>query len=240
MAKSVTVLQHFAPETLGIIEPALMRAGLCYSYIRPFAGQSVPTVMGDAAGLVVLGGPMGVYEQAAHPYLRAELQLIECALREKKPILGVCLGSQLLAKALGADVRPSGRKEIGWHDITLDPTTREDALFTGLPARFCGFHWHGDVFDLPGGAVHLASSAFTPIQAFRYGPNAYGLLFHMEVTNAIMTGMLGAFAGELVEAGLSTENITHQAAANLRSLQALGEEVFDRWVALLGPQAVGD
>jgi GMP synthase (glutamine-hydrolysing) len=207
MAKIVAVLQHAAAETLGIIEPALSRAGLRHTYVRPFMGQLVPTALRDTAGLVVLGGPMGVYEQDSHRHLGAELQLIECALAEQKPILGVCLGSQLLAKALAADVRPSRRKEIGWHDIALDPAAHDDALFTGLPARFIGFHWHGDVFDLPEGAVRLASSALTPIQAFRHGPSAYGLLFHMEITTTIMTGMVEAFADELVSAGESTENI---------------------------------
>jgi GMP synthase (glutamine-hydrolysing) len=233
MAKSVVVLQHSAPEGLGIIEPALERAGFGHCYIRTFAGQAVPAELGAAAGLVVLGGPMGVYEQQQHPHLGAELQLIQSALAKGKPILGVCLGSQLLAHALGSAVRPSGRKEIGWHNVTLAPAAHDDPLFRGLPGTFAGFHWHGDVFDLPAGAVHLASSAWTPNQAFRFGQNAYGLLFHMEVTSAAMTGMLQTFAGDVVEAGESADDITRKAAVNLANLQALGAMLFDRWTALL-------
>jgi GMP synthase (glutamine-hydrolysing) len=134
---------------------------------------------------------------------------------------------------LGGAVRPSGRKEIGWHDITLAPAADDDALFRGLPGTFAGFHWHGDVFDLPAGAMRLASSAWTLNQAFRYGANAYGLLFHMEVTSAAMTGMLQAFAGDVVEAGEAADDITRKAAVNLPNLQALGATLFDRWTALL-------
>jgi GMP synthase (glutamine-hydrolysing) len=181
----------------------------------------------------VLGGPMGVYEQQAYPFLRAEMQLIEQALREQKPILGICLGSQLLASVLGAEVRRSGYQEIGWHEITLDPGASSDPLFSDLPAKFSGFHWHGDVFDLPPGAQGLASSALTPLQAFRHGHSAYGLLFHLEITEAIMTGMIQAFADEMTAAGQTAAQIVQAATTNSPALRAVGGQVFTRWAALV-------
>jgi GMP synthase (glutamine-hydrolysing) len=129
--------------------------------------------MGDAAGLIVMGGPMGVYEEARFPFLRRERNLIERALADRVPVLGICLGSQLLASALGAPVRKGLRKEIGWHPVYLEDAAGDDPLFRETPVEFDAFHWHGDVFDLPTGAVRLAHSSLTEYQAFRYGENAY-------------------------------------------------------------------
>ncbi|MBI4308419.1 MAG: type 1 glutamine amidotransferase, partial [Chloroflexi bacterium] len=116
---TVLVLQHAAPETLGAIADALKAAGLAFRYVRTFAGEPVPQDLGDAAGLVAMGGPQSVYEQDRFPYLRDELRLIERALKAGRPILGICLGSQLLAAALGAPVTRGKQKEIGWHRVAL-------------------------------------------------------------------------------------------------------------------------
>lgn len=233
---TVLVLQHIAPETLGIIEPALDGAGLSHTYVRPFLGEPVPADPGDAAGLIVMGGPMGVYEQDRHPHLTDELRLIESAIAAGKPVLGVCLGSQLVAHALGANVRPSGRKEIGWHELTLAPAAGSDPLFAGLPSRTNVFHWHGDIFDLPSGATRLAASAMTETQVFRHGLNVYGLLCHMEVTETIVRGMSAAFTDELAAEGLSGSAIVEESRTRLPGLQPVGGTVFERWAALAVPR----
>jgi GMP synthase (glutamine-hydrolysing) len=231
--KHVSILQHHECETPGLIAEALQRAGIGHRYIRSFQGDSVPHTMGDAAGLVIMGGPQSVYEQAKFPYLRDEMRLIEDALKHNKPILAVCLGSQLLATALGANVFPGRKKEIGWHRVTLADFTVSDPLFNGTPKSFTAFHWHGDIFDLPHGATSLASSALTARQAFRYAKNAYGLLFHLEMTPPQILKMVETFSNELQAVGLNGTAIKLSAHTHLPALQKIGQQVFARWVTSL-------
>jgi GMP synthase (glutamine-hydrolysing) len=230
MAK-IWVLQHHPVETLGTIAEALASAALAWQYVRPFTGQPVPSDMKGAGGLVVMGGPMGVYEQDRYPFLREEMRLIEAAVKERKPVLGVCLGSQLLAAALGAKVAKSPGKEIGWRPVRLGAAARDDRLFRGVPQSFVALHWHGDVFELPSGAVALASSDKTDCQAFQYGDKAYGLLFHIETTPEIVAGMVRAFAAELDEAAVDGEKITADADRYLPGLESIAATVFSRWAA---------
>lgn len=220
---TVLVLQHHPAETLGTIAHAL--TGAQVRTVRAFAGDPVPREMGDADALVVMGGPQSVYEQDRFPYLRDELRLIEDALRRERPLLGVCLGSQLLAAALGAEVQPGKQKEIGWLPVTL----RDDPLWGDAPREFTALHWHGDIFSLPAGATALASSALTPQQAYRYGRNAYGLLFHLEVTEAQIAEMVMEFADELRGAGVDARSILTGTAKHLPALQTIGAGVFRRW-----------
>lgn len=234
---SVCVLQHGEGETLGTISNAFLSRGIAPNYVRTFQGQPVPKDMGDAAGLIVLGGPMGVYEQESYPFLTHEMHLIEKALYERKPVLGICLGSQLLAAALGANVKRGKREEIGWHYTKLAAAALLDRLLKDLPRSFMAFHWHGDIFELPKGAVSLASSEWTEHQAFRYGDNAYGFLFHMEVTEEIIRDMVITFQSEVKEAGVDGNGIIRNIVRYLPSLQQeIGELVLERWIGLLRPE----
>ena len=175
------VLQNTQPEDLGLAGQVFQSCGLEPTNVRTFAGEEVPRYMGDAAGLVVLGGPMGVYEHNHYPFLEAAMRLIDQALKEENPVLGVCLGSQLLAAVLGASVTHGPQKEIGWHPIELNVAASDDLLMADMERSFVGYHWYGDIFDLPEGATALASSAHTACQAFVHGLSAYGILFHMEM-----------------------------------------------------------
>ena len=231
---NVLVLQHAEPETPGIIAAALAEHGIDIHTIRTYAGDAVPDSLAPYAGLLVMGGPMGVYEQDIYPHLTAELRLITEAVRAEKPILGICLGSQLLAAALGAPVAPGPAKEIGWHPVTLASDAATDPLFTGLPATFTAFHWHGDAYPLPLGTVPLASSAITPCQAFRYGYNAYGLLFHLEVTAGMVRDMVTTFEDEVTAAGLDGAAILAGIPIHHPPLQQIGYTVFHRWAAMIG------
>ena len=228
IVSKVWVLQHTPVETLGTIARALDSRGVRYEYVQTFEGQRVPG-MGDASGLVVMGGPMGAYEQDRYPHLTAEIRLIEQALEARRPVLGVCLGSQLLAAALGAEVRPGGYKEIGWHPVGLAEAAGADPLWEQASPSFNAYHWHGDVFELPKGAVSLACSDLTEHQAYRYGESVYGLLFHLEVTEPIVKGMTREFADELREEGLSGEAIVEEAAIHLPVLRPLASAVFTNW-----------
>jgi GMP synthase (glutamine-hydrolysing) len=231
--RTVLVLQHARCETLGTIADALEPTGISPQFVRTFEGQPVPLEMGEAAGLIVMGGPMGVYEQARYPFLQDELRLIERALRAQKPVLGVCLGSQLLAAALGSAVTKGKQKEIGWYPVRLADAARTDHLWNGVGDSFVAYHWHGDVFDLPAGGVSLASSSLTPCQAFRYANNAYGFLFHAEVTQKMIEDMVATFSEELREAGGSSEEIARGATAYLPGLRKISQVVFGRWASLL-------
>ena len=229
----IWVLQHTACETLGTIADALEAEALAWQYVRVFEGKNVPADIGDAGGLIVMGGPMGVYEQDRYPHLKDELRLIESALKAGKPILGVCLGSQLLAAALGAPVTRGARKEIGWYPVHLTQEASQDRLWSGAPREFMALHWHGDVFELPPGAVNLASSELTRNQAFRYDKYAYGLLFHLEMSEPMIEAMADAFGDELSAAGGEPARLAAESSVHCAKLEEIGITVFGQWARLV-------
>jgi GMP synthase (glutamine-hydrolysing) len=229
----VLVVQHVAAEPPSAVAAAVEKAGGEVKLVRVFDGEPVPADVGEHAGLVVMGGPMGVYEADRHPHLDAELRLIGSALARQVPTLGICLGSQLLAAALGAPVRPGPRKEIGWYPVSLEPAARDDHLFRDLPVSFRAMHWHGDIFDLPAGAASLARSELTAVQAFSFGGFAYGLLFHLEVTSRQLSDMTGAFADELQQAGVPPREILEGWFTHGMTLETLAAMVFGRWMDLV-------
>jgi GMP synthase (glutamine-hydrolysing) len=229
----VIVLQHAESENLGTIEDALKTGGVTFDYVRAFEGQPIPDAVGESSGLIIMGGPMGVYGTDRFPFLRREMKLMEAFLEAQRPIPGVCLGSQLLAAAIGATVRKGRKKEIGWFPVGLSPASGQDRLWSKQPSRFVAYHWHGDIFDLPKGAVPLASSEITPVQSFRFGDLAYGILFHLEVTERHISKMLNEFAGEIQRENLDPGGILKQAESLLPPLQQIGSKVFRRWVELV-------
>jgi GMP synthase (glutamine-hydrolysing) len=188
--KSIIVLRHTPTCPLGSVADVLAEAGLTYQYVDLFSEIPKRLPLADSSGLVVLGGPMSANDTLAHPFLRPELTWIQEAVDAQVPTLGVCLGAQLLAKALGEKVYPNRVKEIGWYEIEVLPPAAEDRLFAASGARETVFQWHGDTFDLPAGAVRLARSELCLNQAFRFGPLAYGLQFHVEMTPPLLTEWL--------------------------------------------------
>jgi GMP synthase (glutamine-hydrolysing) len=218
--RTVLVIQHVALEGPGLLEPAFDRAGLERRTVRTWKREVVPASASGHAAVVIMGGPMGVYEADRHPHLKDEIALAADALRAGVPILGVCLGAQILAAAAGARVFIGPGKEIGWRPIDLTPAGRADRLLGALPARPTVFHWHGDTFDLPPGATLLASSDLYPHQAFRVGPCAWGVQFHIEVSagmidrwvEAFSPGDIGAAGGGAAVARLRSEAAGHAAA----------------------------
>jgi GMP synthase (glutamine-hydrolysing) len=231
MAK-IYVLQHHPVENLGTIADALEGAALAWQYIRVNDGQPVPRDMKGAGGLIVMGGPMGVYQTDRYPWLRDEMALIEDSIKRSLPVLGICLGAQILAAALGGKVeRNANGKEIGWHRVRLEPAAKEDRLCRDLPETLTPFHWHGDIFELPAGAVSLASSEKTPCQAFRYGDKTYGFQFHFEVTSEAVAAMATAFAKELDREKIAPDQMTARAAEFVPTLEKIADTVFSRWAS---------
>src|SRR6185369_10287030 len=161
MLGRVVIVQHEPGEGAGTLAPLLPGARV----VRTFAGDPVPR---EADALVVLGGGMGAYEADRLPHLQEEIDLLRSCVERGRPVLGICLGSQLLARALGAEVARAPVKEIGFYRVRLTGEARTDALFAAAPPDFVAFHWHGDAFTLPEGAVPLASSTLTPMQAYRF------------------------------------------------------------------------
>jgi len=233
VSSHVLVVQHVAAEQPGLVALALEAKGLTLKFVRIFEGEAAPRELGDAAGLLVMGGPLGVGDADRIAHLRDEFRLIEQGLDRRCPVLGICLGSQLLAHVLGAKVTTASRREIGWHRVTLSQDGLIDPLFKGLESSFFALHWHGDVFELPAGATSLARSELTEHQAFRHGTSAYGLLFHMEVTGEIVDAMVEEFARELEGAGLTPGAILEGAREHLASLSERGRRVFAGWADLV-------
>jgi GMP synthase (glutamine-hydrolysing) len=228
--KRVLIVQHEPFEGPGTLRDAL--AGCELRLVRTFAGDAVPGDL-EEDGLVVLGGGMGVSEADRYPHLRDEMKLLRAAARRGRPVLGICLGSQLLAASLGGSVARAPRKEIGWFGVDLLPGARDDALFAGAPRAFTAFHWHGDAFTLPEGATPLAATALTPLQAFHCAPSAWGVQFHLETDEQVLDAMLRSGAGELGEAGADAGQIRASAAASLPRLRELALRIFRRWGDLL-------
>jgi GMP synthase-like glutamine amidotransferase len=233
--KPVLALRHVRHEGLGLLADILCERGLPYHTLD--LPEQAPREFrpGQWSGLVVLGGPMNVDDVAHYPYLADEVGWIREAVASRLPVLGICLGSQLLAKALDVRVYPNHVKEIGWYTVDWTAGAADDALFTGCAASPYVFQWHGDTFDLPEGAILLATSPRCRNQAFRFGPCAYGLQFHIEVTSAVIAEWLSepGNCGEL--AGLDyidPQTIVAETRRRLPAMTEIGRTVLGRWADL--------
>jgi GMP synthase-like glutamine amidotransferase len=233
--KPILVLQHVPHENMASLETHFERAGLAWQYVELFRQVPPRLDLAQAAGLVVLGGPMNVDEVDKFPFLAREVEWIRQAVAAGLPLLGICLGAQLLAKAMGARVYPNAVKEIGWYEIELQPAASDDLLFAGSAARQTVFQWHGDTFDLPPGAVHLALSRQCRQQAFRCGRAAWGLQFHIEMTPALVAAWLAEAENCRELAGLDyidPQAIAAETPQKMPAMQALGDRVLPRFVSL--------
>ena len=184
--RKLLVLQHVQSEPLGVLDPLLRSAGLRIRYVNFARDPSAQVDVSRYDGLVVLGGPMNVDQAQSYPHLLHEIEIIRLALERQTPMLGICLGAQLLAAALGAQVHPNPVREIGWYPLKLSPAASSDALFQHLSAAVPVFQWHAYTFTDPTDTIHLASSDSCANQAFRYRDFAYGLQFHLEVDAALI------------------------------------------------------
>src|SRR5262245_50196260 len=179
--KKLLVFQHVAREILGTFYPLLRRARFRIRHVNFERTPDASVEVRSYDGLIVLGGPMGVYEAERYPHLAQEIGWIAEAVQRGLPVLGICLGAQLTAAALGAAVRPATAPEVGWYPVELTEEGRRDPILSHFGPREHVFQWHGDTFGIPDGASWLAHAKHCPHQAFRYGDRVYGFQFHLEV-----------------------------------------------------------
>jgi GMP synthase (glutamine-hydrolysing) len=192
---NVLIIKHVDIEGPGLIEDCLRNERIPYLILN--LNDSIPLPKLDSlTHIVILGGPMNVYEEDRFPFLRDEDLFIKEAIQRGKTILGICLGAQLIAKALGAKVFKAPVKEIGWYDVSLTDEGFKDPLFSHLPSPFPVFQWHEDTFEIPKAGKLIATSNSIPHQAFRYGENAYGLQFHLEVTEEMICKWMKTYEEE--------------------------------------------
>lgn len=226
MAKTAVAIRHVHFEDLGTFEQTLTAAGYNIDYldIGLHELRTLDPLLPDL--LVMLGGPVGVYEAEAYPFLADEQRILEARLEMRRPTLGICLGAQQMAVALGAKVAPTGIKEIGFSPLTLTHAGRQGPLrhLEGVSV----FHWHGDAFAVPEGAVNLASTPLCGSQAFALGPNVLGLQFHPEVNAcAGIESWLVGHAAELAAAGIDPRDLRTDAGH-------FGEPLRDAACKMLG------
>jgi GMP synthase-like glutamine amidotransferase len=197
--KNILIIKHISLEGPGTLGEYLDKNGISTYSVDLSGGDILPDFPQDYVGVVILGGPMNVYEEDKFPFLKDEQRFIQTVLSAEIPLLGICLGAQLIAKAAGARVYKAKSKEIGWYRLKLTPEGATDPLFKGFTDEFFVFQWHGDTFDVPESGKLLATSDGCPNQAFRYGKCAYGLQFHLEVTSSMIREWISAYDSEIEE-----------------------------------------
>lgn len=235
--KKAWVLQHVAFEDVGIFEPLLQARGFHLHFLE--AGVDDLDLLDPLVPelLVVLGGPIGVYEQERYPYLQTEIEWLRKRVLAERPTLGICLGSQLIAHALGARVYPGPVKEIGWAPLTLT-SQGQIAFMQHLATRDTPvLHWHGDVFDLPEKAIPLAGSQYTQYQAFSYADHqVLGLLFHPEINPSCIERWLIGHAVEIANTpGLDIHTLRTDSKHYGEASVAQGKAFFQDWLNLVLP-----
>ena len=232
MGSSLLVLQHIACEPPAAFEDELRSRGLDVTRVELDEGEVLPDWR-EFPAIVVMGGPMGAYDEAEHPWLAGEKRLLREAVEADVPVWGVCLGAQLLASALGARVYRGEQPEVGLLPVHLTPEAADDPVFGDAPGSFPTLQWHGDSFDLPDGATLLASSPAYPHQAFRVG-RSYGLQFHIEVPLELATEWAGVPAyAESLESTLgpgALDELLADVARNVNVTEPLARDLFGRWV----------
>ena len=236
--KKVLVLQHVPYEILGTLDPLLRGAGYRIRYVNFSREPNAEPNIDKYQGLIILGGPMNVDMTDEYPHLATEVRLIQRAADQGIPILGICLGAQLIAKAMGAQVRKNPVKEIGWYNIALTDAGKTDPVMRHIEDSRLIFEWHGDTFDIPDCAVHLATGATCAHQAYRIGENIYGFQFHLEVDAALVERWLSTpvYQAEIESTNgqICPDQVRRETAQHIDQLMDLSRLIFGEFLRLMG------
>ncbi|MBM4344690.1 MAG: gamma-glutamyl-gamma-aminobutyrate hydrolase family protein [Deltaproteobacteria bacterium] len=236
--RKVLVVQHVAAEPLGTLDPLLRRRRIRVRYHNARRAPEERPDLGDVDALIVLGGPQNLDEQDKYPHLKAELQLVEAALQRGVPVLGICLGAQLLAHALGASVGRNRAPELGWSPLHLTAAGQQDPVLSAVDDGAPMFHWHGDTFAIPSGCERLAYTVGCDNQAFRAGERNWGFQFHLEVDASLVERWLGVYAEQLAHSPAcgGVADIRAHTQAHIAGLQQTADLVFGRLFDVWGWQ----
>jgi len=227
-------VRHVAFEDLGLFEPVLAARGYDVRYVEAGVDDLGAVDPAAASLLIILGGPIGVYEELSYPFLAGEIELVARRLASGRPMLGICLGAQLIARAAGEKVYPGTTKEIGFAPVTLTREGEASCLSSLATADGMVLHWHGDTFNLPTGAARLCSTAVTPNQAFAIGRNVLALQFHMEADPRHIEKWLIGHSVELDVAGVDIPALRAAAATHGAAVAAAGAAAFAGWLDGVG------
>ncbi|WP_030539549.1 glutamine amidotransferase [Sphingobium sp. DC-2] len=233
MQKSAVAIRHVPFEDLGTFAQPLAQAGYALRYCDVGVDDLATVAPVETDLIIALGGPVGVYETRSHPFLVDEMQLLKERLAADRPTLGICLGAQIMAAALGAGVAPGDEKEIGFAPISLTRAGAAGPLAHLIDTPV--LHWHGDRFEMPAGAERLAETAACDHQAFALGPNILGLQFHPEADGERIERWLIGHACELAAAGIDPCALRAEAARHGAALRDAGRLMFSQWLKELRP-----
>ena len=227
--KPVRIFTHLACEPPGYLAQLLGNLGYPYQQVCLYDGEQVPMDLDNIAGLVIMGGPGNVNEPST--WMRQEIELIKKAFVNNTPVLGICLGAQLMSKALGGDVHPGKSVEVGWHQVELLPAAANDPCFSNVDQIFPVFQWHAHVFTAPPQSTALAFSACSDCQAFSY-QNSLAVQFHLEMTVEIISSLMNLYGSDLVGDSDCTQNRT-QILENIevrsQQVNSMADAIFTPW-----------
>ena len=224
--QNAVAISHVAFEDAGTLGPVLEERGIGLTYLQ--AGVDDLSPAKDADLVLVLGGPIGIYEFDRYPFLKDELAIVEAVVKQDTPVVGICLGAQALAAVLGARVYPGPQAELGWDQLTLTGEGKASPL--GVLEGLHILNWHGDTFDLPAGALRLASTAITPNQAFSYGPKVLALQFHVELPERDMERWLIGHTLELAKNKVDLAEMREQTARYAPPTNVASRKLFNDWL----------
>jgi GMP synthase-like glutamine amidotransferase len=231
--KRVLFIQNGEYEGPGLFASVLRDCEVAVKTVHAWRGDAVPDSLRGWDGVAIGGGSMSAYDTVEFPFLKNEIRVLKEARAEKLPVLGMCLGAQLMAAAYGGDVFPNHTKEIGFFDIHFTTAAKNDPLWCDHTGPFQPVNWHGDAFSLPPGATHLASSDLTQNQLFSLDGILYGLQFHLEIDRPLLAEMVAADdGGGLPQQGIDPQHFLRTSEIVLPGVETIAREVFTRWTKL--------
>ena len=224
--QSAVAICHVAFEDAGTLEPVFKERGIALRYLQAGVDDLLPVK--DADLVLVLGGPIGIYEFERYPFLKDELAIVEAVVKQETPVVGICLGAQALATVLGARVYPGTETELGWDQLILTEEGKASPL--GVLEGLHVLNWHGDTFDLPAGATRLASTPITPNQAFSYGPKVLSLQFHVELPEREIERWLIGHTLELANNKVDLAEMRERTVRYAPPTNVASHKLFNDWL----------